>query len=217
MFFLNRRFVLFTAGFIFIVVTKAAANITFLVLIIINSSYLQAQPGPDRPVTGESRDNTEATKSTDILVGFSWQDAGSEDVRRPFRYIEVGIGRSIQQYGYLLPSNFGMYIAEEIYIGKGPNVYGTKIGAYLHSLFDIGMAVIYYTDFTKGNFKFRPELGIGILNFRAVAGINIPTTDNKTFELLKKNYGQISLQLFIPVKQTEVRRTKGNIFRQFFK
>lgn len=147
-------------------------------------------------------------RKTELVLGTNWQaNWRDKDNTQTRNYIEVGIGRSIHTYHRHGVSSAGIYLSEEMYFGK-KNIYGTKLGVYAHYLLDLGFSMIYYTDFKKGNFKLRPELGIGAGPFRAVFGFNLPTIDNKAFEELRNHRAQVTVQLMIPVKKTIVRSNK---------
>jgi hypothetical protein len=68
-------------------------------------------------------------------------------------------------------------------------------------LIDVGIALVYYTDFKKGNLKFRPEFGIGWGAFRAVFGCNTGTINNKSWEALRNQRAQETVQLMVPVNK----------------
>jgi len=188
---------------------KIITNIAFLVLLCTDYSFVYGQ---DSLSLTRYDPLFRTFKKTEILIGISAQQDGRND-EGSLWYAEIGMARSIHIGSRHGPASFGMYVAEEFYFGSNTTVYGTKIGAYTHWLFDVGLAMIYYTDFKKGNFKIRPELGFGMGALRLVAGYNIPTIDNKAFELLKKNNGQISLQFLIPVNKKEEKETMESIFR----
>ncbi len=58
---------------------------------------------------------------------------------------------------------------------------------------------------------------MGLGAFRITVGYNIPTIDNKGFELLRRNNAQIAIQFLIPVKKKEYKRSEENIFKELFK
>lgn len=191
---------------------KSFANIAFLMLITIIPAKIYSQDS----ISSAYKLRWKTYKKTEILAGFSWQN-NFKDEDKMARYIEVGFANSIHLDGRHGPSSLGVYAAEEIYFGHNTTTYGTKVGAYTHYIFDLGLAVIYYTDFKKGNFKIRPEIGIGMGAVRIIVGYNAPTINNKAFELLRRNNGQVSMQFFIPVKKKEIDRNKGTTFKQLFK
>jgi hypothetical protein len=141
-------------------------------------------------------------RHTGIVTGFHIQHSLHNDVPT-LRYMEIGLASTIHQYGRHGPVSTGFYFSEEIYPGSDP-VFGTKLGIFTHFLIDLGFSAVFYTDFKYGNFKLRPEMGIGLGDFRAVVGINIPTIRNRDFYRLQKNYGQISFQYCWPVKKTRI-------------
>jgi len=201
--------------FLFLIKVKnSSANIAFLVLFTGVNSVCCSQQADTVEFNRYMEDMNVRYKRTDLVTGFNWQPSLKNDVST-IRYVEVGVGRSVHQYGRHGPVSVGAYVSEEIYFGKN-NIYGTKAGVYMHYMFDLGFSAIYYTDFKKGNFKLRPEFGIGMMGFRAVIGFNIPTINNKAFYRLQKNYGQITIQYMWPLKKQKV-KDEGSIFRNLFK
>jgi hypothetical protein len=149
-----------------------------------------------------------SVRSTDIIVGVHWQGNAKErngENAPMYRYYEIGIGKGLYTGGVCIGGSSLIYISEEMYFGD-KTIIGTKVGAWAHYLFDLGLALVYYTDFKKGNFKIRPEFGAGLGRVRFVVGYNIPTINNKAFTELSRNTIQVSIQLTIPVKQTEIKK-----------
>ena len=142
-------------------------------------------------------------RSTDILVGISWQGDGREGAKneKMYRYVEIGLGRGKYSFGICGGGASAIYISEEMYFGKDKNIFGTKIGAWTHYLLDLGLSLVYYTDFKRGNFKIRPEIGAGLGRMRAVIGFNIPTINNKAFTELAHHNMQASIQFTLGVSK----------------
>ena len=163
----------------------------------------------DLPVFDQTR-----YRHTGIVTGFHLQYSLHNDVNT-LRYLELGLARTIHQYGRHGPVSMGIYIGKEIYPGSQP-VIGTKAGIFTHYMIDLGFSAVFYTDFKYGNFKLRPEMGIGLGDFRAVIGFNIPTIRNRDFHRLQKNYGQISIQYCWPVEKTRI-GTKRSIYKDLIK
>jgi len=183
------------------------ANITFLLVLTCGNYSSFAQQLDSIKIRNYNSNRLFKTyKKSEILTGVSWQGNVKED--EYIRYLEIGLARSIHYYGMHGPASIGVFAAEEIYIGDS-NIYGTKIGAYIHYLFDFGLSMIYYTDFKKGNFKVRPEFGVGMGLIRIVIGYNFPTIDNKAFDELRKNNGQVTIQLLIPAKKRIIKGDKS--------
>src|SRR5215216_5159608 len=136
-------------------------------------------------------------RSTDVLLGIHWQGDGRESVKdeKTYRYFEIGIAKGKYTEGICSGAGGAVYISEEMYFGRDKNIFGTKLGAWMHYLLDAGLSLVYYTDFKRGNFKIRPELGVGLGRMRAVVGYNLATFNNKAFtELTNRNF-QISIQV----------------------
>lgn len=153
-------------------------------------------------------------RQTALLTGYHTQPGRSYGTGT-LHYLEIGLARIIQQNGPHGPVSMGVYAAEEIYPGK-ESIFGTKAGVFIHYMVDLGFSAVYYTDFRKGNLKLRPEMGIGIGGFRAVAGFNIPTIRNKDFLPLRKKYLQGSLQFFWVLHKKEI-SNQGPAWKDLFK
>lgn len=187
-------------------------NIAFLILF--HAAYLTvyAQQGDSIIHEGYAAPIFHRHVKTEIVTGLNFQSGKGNETRR---YFELGIARSIHNYGMHGPASAGIYLSEEISFDE-KNIYGTKLGAYTHYLFDIGLAIVYYTNFEKGNLKLRPELGLGIGPVRITGGYNIPTFANKAFGELRKNNGQLTIQCLIPVKKQTISKEQS-IFKKHLK
>jgi hypothetical protein len=148
------------------------------------------------PVSGRYKNWIE--KNIEIIGGFHWQGSSQS---KTLRYVEIGLAKTKHYFGYHGPASFALYVSEEMYFGEQTNIWGTKIGAWTHYLFDLGLSLVYYTDFEKGNFKIRPEIGVGMGRLRIVGGYNIPTIENRAFKELRKNTLQATIQFMVPVKK----------------
>ncbi len=138
-------------------------------------------------------------RSTDLLLGVHWQ--GNSKNSQTLRYYEIGIAKGKYVSWFEGHSGVAVYASEEMYFSKNKNIFGTKVGGWIHMILDIGLCAVYYTDFQKGNLKIRPELGLGAGRLRFVGGYNIPTVNNKSFEELRKNNLQASLQLTVGLRK----------------
>lgn len=189
------------------------ANIAFLSIILSACFAAAAQESDSARVSHPHR--FKAYRKTELLTGFNFQTSHFKDARETRKYGEIGIARSLHFNGPHGTSSLGVYLSEEIYLGD-KNIYGTKLGMYTHYLFDVGIAAVYYTDFEKGNFKLRPELGVGMGAVRIVGGFNIPTFGNKAFAELSRSMGQLTVQAMWPVARTAIDRKK-NVYKELFK
>jgi hypothetical protein len=189
----------------------APANIVLFVVCLISYlvSYGQRPEGPRY-----LKKLFKTYKKVEVVFGCNFQTSDYKGSKETRRYYELGIGRSFQYEGRHGPVSAGLYVSEEVYFGD-KNIYGTKIGFYTHYLFDIGFSTIYYTDFTKGNLKLRPEFGVGLGAFRVVGGYNIPTFGNKAFGELRKSRGQCTIQFMLPVRKKVIE--ERNIYKSLFK
>lgn len=141
-------------------------------------------------------------KSTDLLVGINWQGNTRENITS--RYYEIGLAKARYIFHHHGITGSAVYVSEEMHFNGDQNIFGTKLGAWAHWLLDAGMAIVYYTDFSQGNLKIRPELGVGMGRLRMVMGYNIPTINNRKFAALRRNDLQISMQYAIGLKKREV-------------
>jgi hypothetical protein len=193
-------------------VSRIFANIALLFLLSLQCNLY----GQDTTAVRRMNPFYKSFKKTELLVGINWQ-GNTADKTHTLRYVEVGVARSLHDDSRHGPVSFGLYVSEEMYFGSNTTVFGTKLGSYLHGMLaDFGLAMIYYTDFKKGNFKLRPEIGFGMGPVRLVVGFNVPTINNKAFELLRQNNLQISFQFLIPVAKKEYQRKGQHIFKTLF-
>ena len=137
-----------------------------------------------------------------LLLGGNLQQAyktnGDEYNRK---YFEIGLHKAITSFGgHHPPGSFTHGVSIEIAPETKP-IYGFKYSAWAQVwCFVLGIGGIYYTDFTYGNFKIRPEFGIGMYPFKLAVGFNIPTIFNKDFQEIQRAYGQITLNLLLKLK-----------------
>jgi hypothetical protein len=71
----------------------------------------------------------------------------------------------------------------------------------------MGLSVVYYTDFKRGNLKLRPELGFGVGRAGILVGYNIPTINNRAMPELQKQNAQVTFRVGFGVKKKELKRT----------
>lgn len=140
--------------------------------------------------------------STDVLLGIHWQGNAREN--KMFRYYEAGLAKGRYVSTMEAYTGTAVYASEELYFGPDKTIFGTKLGAWAHWLFDLGMAVVYYTDLHRGNLKIRPEFGGGVGRLRAVVGYNVPTFDNGALKELQKRNVQVSIQLTIGIRKKKI-------------
>jgi hypothetical protein len=137
-----------------------------------------------------------------LLIGGNLQQAyktNGEEYNR--KYFEIGIHKTITDFhGVHGPGTFTHGFSLEVAPQSKP-IYGFKYSAWVQAwCFVLGIGGIYYTDFDYGNFKIRPEFGIGMYPFKLTAGINIPTIHNKDFSEVQKAYGQVTLNILLKMK-----------------
>lgn len=194
---------------------RLTANIAFFVLFTGVNPVVMAQSKDTTDFKTYLEDLNKRYRSTAVVTGFNWQPSLRGDVGM-LRYSELGVARMVHQFTRHGPITMGVLVSEEMYFGK-ENIYGTKAGLFTHfMMIDLGFSAVYYTDFKRGNFKLRPEFGIGMMGFRAVLGLNVPTLWNKDFYRLQKNYGQVTVQLMLGVKRKEIKSEKS-IIKDLFK
>jgi hypothetical protein len=87
-------------------------------------------------------------------------------------YSFADIGLAINEYGsFRHPFAAAYFVSSEVKMGKDV-IIGPKIGVWMGGGYVVGLNLIYYTDFMKGSFVFRPEIGIGIQKAKLVYGYN---------------------------------------------
>ena len=137
-----------------------------------------------------------------LLVGGNFQQAYRTDGKEYNRkYLEIGIHKTITAFGGHHPaSSFTHGFSLEIAPEANP-IYGFKYSAWAQVwCFVLSLGGVYYTDFDKGNFKIRPEIGIGMYPFKLSAGFNVPTIRNKDFKELQRAQGQVTLNILLKLK-----------------
>lgn len=141
-------------------------------------------------------------KALKLLVGGNLQQAyrinGKEYSRK---YFEIGLHKTNTVFGgHHPPASFTHGFSIEIAPEANP-IYGFKYSTWVQaSCLVFGLAGVYYTDFKYGNFKIRPEVGIGMYPFKLSAGFNIPTIKNKSFKDIQHANGQITLNILLRLK-----------------
>ncbi len=133
----------------------------------------------------------EQTKHFSLVTGAGIQKSFSLD-----------IGFSINEYGRdgYHPFAWAYYFSNEI-IFNSKTIYGPKVGAYFaggQSAMVLGINAIYYTDLSKSQIYIRPEIGIGLLNFRITYGYNFEISSSKLSNISKHNFSFI---LFFSLKE----------------
>ena len=136
-----------------------------------------------------------------LLLGFNFQGSTQVDKDKTLKYFEIGLHRTITDFGGIHPPTALTYgLSTEVLLGA-PAICGIKGSAWTSVWgFVLGISTIYYTDFQYGNFKIRPEIGLGFYPFKLSFGYNIPTIYNKDFERVRRNDLQITLNILIKMK-----------------
>ena len=161
-----------------------------------------------------SKDKVLEEKAIRLLVGGDLQFAHI-DTQKEFtrKYVEIGILYQDRTDGHISEGSFTQGLSVEISLA-GKNIYGFKYSAWLEAgLVIFGLSTIYYTDFDHGNFKIRPELGIGAYPVKMSAGINIPTIHNADFKGAAKIAFPGYAKHFAEVENAETGRTLTARFR----
>jgi hypothetical protein len=137
-----------------------------------------------------------------LLVGGNLQQAyRADDKEYNRKYFEVGVHKTLTAFGgHHPPSSITHGLSLEIAPEANP-IYGFKYSAWAQVwCFVLGLGGVYYTDFDRGNFKIRPEIGIGMYPFKLTAGFNIPTIRNKEFKEIQRANGQVTLNILMKLK-----------------
>ncbi|NOZ46690.1 MAG: hypothetical protein GXO79_07890 [Chlorobi bacterium] len=121
-------------------------------------------------------------KTYDIYTGLHFQL--NTDTRKINIIPEIGFAKvyylKVNQYDFL----YSWSLSNEIILRKNI-IWGFKTSPWVSILnYNLGISFIYYTDFKKGNFKIRPEIGINFKKFKIALGYNIPTYENEAFTYL---------------------------------
>ncbi|HEX2536460.1 MAG TPA: hypothetical protein VHK69_22110 [Chitinophagaceae bacterium] len=137
-----------------------------------------------------------------LLIGGSLQQAyGTNGKEYSRKYFEIGLHRTRTAFGGHHPATtlthgFSLEVAPE-----AKPIYGFKYSAWAQAwCFVLGLGGVYYTDFDQGNFKIRPEIGVGLYPFKLSAGLNIPTIRNRDFKPLQRSQGQVTLNILLKGK-----------------
>ena len=67
-------------------------------------------------------------------------------------------------------------VSNEIKISN-KTTFGPKIGVWVAAGPAVGLNLIYYTDFSNSSLVLRPEIGLGVTNFKLVYGYNFKLTN----------------------------------------
>lgn len=137
-----------------------------------------------------------------LLVGGNLQQANQIDGKEYSRkYFEIGLHKTFTtSYGQHPSSIFTHGPSIEISPEANP-IYGFKYSAWVEVwLMVLGLSGVYYSDFNHGNFKIRPEFGIGTAPFKLTVGFNIPTIGNKNFKELQRADIQVTLNILLNLK-----------------
>ena len=177
---------------------------TTLLFLLLLSMGATGQTAPDSLPAFRNFRKPYTEKAYKLLLGFNWQGSPRGDTAKTLRYAEIGLHRTFTGFdGRHPPISWTYGLSTEILLHKNP-VYGFKASAWATAfLFAAGISAVYYTDFHYGNFKIRPELGLGMYPFKLTFGYNIPTFFNKDFERLRKNDLQITLNILLKIKTIE--------------
>lgn len=178
---------------------KVITSTLFLAFILTIPCFSQVDTGSN--LHFEPRQNYRET-ALKLLIGGNLQQVYRMDGKEFNRkHIEIGLHKTLTSFDWHHPSSVITHgISLEVAPGSN-TIYGFKYSAWAEVWFFVfGLAGVYYTDFDKGNFKIRPEIGVGMYRFKLSAGFNIPTIRNKDFEALQRSYGQVTLNILLKLK-----------------
>lgn len=145
-----------------------------------------------------------------LLLGLNLQtNSHAEEDKKIRLYIaEIGLHRTLTARSkFSFPTTFGYGISTEIIMDKNP-IYGFKATAWTagYLFLALGLSTVYYTDFQYGNFKIRPEFGIGSYPFKLTIGYNIPTFYNSDFDRMRQQDTQFTLNVFLKIKELKSKK-----------
>lgn len=121
-----------------------------------------------------------------------------------YHNFEVGFARNkIRRRDRHAFSSSTYYLSSETALRNNSIIIGPKVGCWFTAsdganFFALGFAGIYYTDFSGGAVRFRPDIGLGMSFFKLSWGYNIPLSN---FNFMGANKGVLSLQVCIPVSK----------------
>lgn len=147
-------------------------------------------------------------KDYDIYTGLHFQF--HTDSKKTTLNPEIGIAKvyylKLNQYEFC----FNWCLSNEIILQKNL-ICGFKTSPWISiSNYSFGFSFIYYTDFNKGNFKIRPEIGLLYKRFRIAIGFNIPTIDNTALKSLTNADLQLSFNYSFTFYQDYLIHVKNN-------
>jgi hypothetical protein len=129
----------------------------------------------------DSSYNTHTTiieNTINVVTGFT--------IGRYSKFVELGVAKSQSKFMRRVSAFTNIFASVEMKIddwvsGKSEEkfIMGPKVGAWLAGGcggMAMGANMIYYTNFTNGTLVFRPEIGLGYMNFKFVYGYNISLT-----------------------------------------
>lgn len=177
-------------------------RITTIFFLFVVSTKLCFSSG-DTTLPGNTKPPASYRKSdVKLLVGGNLQQAYKHDGQEYSRkYFEIGVHKTVTaSYGHHPATAFTHGPSVEIAPEINP-IYGFKYSAWAEVwLMVLGLSAVYYSDLTHGNFKIRPEFGIGAAPFKLTAGFNVPTIGNKNFKELQRAQMQVTLNILLKLK-----------------
>lgn len=127
---------------------------------------------------------------------------------RPAILFGYNVGHnSYGEFGFALHSTYHhmlfvtKFIGSEFRLGGSDFIVGPKLGLYFGMGLGIGLNAIYFTNFEKGSFVFRPEVGTTILGMKIFYGYNWKLT-NRDFKGI--NAHQLGVAFLIPLAKPKV-------------
>lgn len=113
-------------------------------------------------------------KEISLLAGYSQGYFGFAD-----------IGFALNMYGTNRhPFSIHYFLSNEIKVSDR-TIVAPKVGAWVAGGFALGVNLIYYTDFDRAAWVFRPEIGFGIQKVKLVYGYNVRF--NSSFEGINRH------------------------------
>jgi hypothetical protein len=145
-------------------------------------------------------------KSHDLIIGNHLVAGEESEFEGPsFYFLELGYARTISaRGGHHGPGTAVMSVSQSFAINR-EFVTATRVGMSFRGwLASMGLYLSYYTDFEYGNLKIAPEFGMGLPNFKAVMGFNIPTINNRDFAAIQHGLYQFTLNFNLPLSKTRL-------------
>jgi hypothetical protein len=174
-------------------------SLSFYLLFSFFSTHLFSQQDS---TMSKLRYRFEIEDSKDLLLGVNELSSGNDTISSLKSWLaEIGFHKTSTMFGGRHgPSTYTYGVSALVSFDK-EKLIGIRAGGWTSFGFlSVGISTTYYTNFKYGNLKITPEIGMGILGFKLVAGGNIPTINNKDFESMKNARFVLTINYLLKLK-----------------